>query len=118
MLAWLIAYLLTCAVEVPIVVAMVIAVGWRPRRGVGEVVALAWALQLTHPLLWLIRPPFPSALLVAEAAIVVIEGAALFAWAVARGGAPRTVRTFSLALLTALVANAASLALGLLLSAV
>ena len=75
---WLGAYLITCAIEIPIVIAMTGGLGWRSRgpRPRLEVAALAWALQLTHPVLWLVNPAFPVATVIAELAVVAIEGIA------------------------------------------
>jgi hypothetical protein len=66
---WLVAYLITCAVEIPIIMAMVRGLHWRstathPRL---DLAAMAWALQLTHPILWLVNPVFPAGTAVAEA---------------------------------------------------
>lgn len=147
---WLWAYLLTCAIEIPIVVAMIL--GWLPRTGplhprlsrdfglhgassnaksrhnatthtagipnprrfsILELVALAWALQLTHPVLWLIDPPFPAPALLAEVVIVLVEGAAIYAWATIRAKATRGRATFEMSVLIAFCANAASLLAGL-----
>ncbi|HMS37076.1 MAG TPA: hypothetical protein PKA93_07950 [Arachnia sp.] len=113
---WAIAYLMTCAVEVPLVIALVRSLGWRARRAPGAL-TMAWALQFTHPVLWLIRPDGVLPLVVAEAAIVVVEGCALWWWAVTRADEPRTRATLERALLVALIANAASFLLGLAVSA-
>ena len=79
MQAWLLAYALTCAIEIPIVVWALRTLGWWP--GWGRALALAWALQLTHPILWLVNPPTFGAVLAAEVVIVLVEGAALALWA-------------------------------------
>lgn len=115
---WLPAYVLTCAIEIPIVFAMISGLAWRLRSNHPrlELLALAWALQLTHPVLWLVNPPFPTAALLAEAVIVLVEGTGIYAWAVARTDAPRGRETATMALAIALCANAASLLAGLLLS--
>jgi hypothetical protein len=78
---------------------------------------MAWVLQFTHPVLWLIRPDGVLPLVVAEAVIVVVEGCALWWWAVTRADEPRTRATLERALLVALIANAASFLLGLAVSA-
>lgn len=105
MLAWLIAFLLTCAVEVPVVVALA-------KRDaavrIGRLVVVAFGLQATHPLLWLIDPPSLGWLLVAEVVIVLVEG--LLLWHLALMPGP------TVALLVALIANGASFAVGLLLA--
>lgn len=116
MLDWLVAYLLTCAVEIPLVVALVRQPGWKPGsvHPLAETVALAWALQLTHPLLWLVGTPDVARLVVAEVAVTFIEGTALAAWAIGRCGADPSRTTWGRAMLVAVVANGSSLALGLL----
>lgn len=119
MLAWLIAYAVTCAVEVPLVVWLTRRLGWwgAPGAGrgdgprLGEAVAVGWALQLTHPVLWLVDPEPWVGLLVAEGVIVAVEGAALAWWASRRLAVSPPV---GVALLVALVANASSLVVGLL----
>ena len=113
---WAIAYLMTCAVEVPLVIALVRSLGWRAWRAPGAF-TMAWVLQFTHPVLWLIRPDGVLPLVVAEAAIVVVEGCALWWWTVTRADEPRTRATLERALLVALIANAASFLLGLAVSA-
>lgn len=117
MLDWLVAYLLTCAVEIPLVVALVRRLGWAPgsARPLAETVALAWALQLTHPLLWLVGTPDVARLVAAEVSVTVVEVTALAAWVIGRCGADRSRTTWGRAMLVAVVANGSSLALGLLL---
>lgn len=117
MLDWLVAYLLTCAVEIPLVVALVRRLGWAPGSALplAETVALAWALQLTHPLLWLVGTPDVAQLVAAEVAVTVVEGTALAAWVIGRCGADRSRTTWGRAVLVTVVANGSSLALGLLL---
>lgn len=111
MQGWLVAYLLTCAVELPIVVWALRTVGWWP--GLPRALALAWVLQLTHPLLWLVNPPNMATTMLAEVIIVLVEGSVLALWAstTRRAATPSNWRT---GLLIALAANAASLAVGLL----
>lgn len=109
---WLLAYVFTCAIEIPIVVLLVRALGWRSPSWF-ELVAVAWALQLTHPLLWLIRPENLGLLMIAEALIVVVEALLLWAWATARADAPRGASSFGQAAAITFVANGASLVLGL-----
>lgn len=83
---WFAAYLLTCAVEIPIVVAMLHGLGWRSpgRHPDAKAALVAWLLQFTNPLLWLIGPGSWAGLLAAEALIVLVEGAALYYWALLR----------------------------------
>lgn len=113
MTEWAIAYLITCLVEVPLVVALARGLGWRAERAPGAVV-MAWLLQFTHPVLWLIRPTGIWTVAVAELVVVAVEGLALLWWSVRRAGAARSRRTLELALLIAFIANAASLLVGLL----
>lgn len=117
MLDWLVAYLLTCAVEIPLVVALVRRLGWAPGSALplAETVALAWALQLTHPLLWLVGTPDVARLVAAEVSVTVVEVTALAAWVIGRCGADRSRTTWGRAVLVTVVANGSSLALGLLL---
>ncbi len=117
MLDWLVAYLLTCAVEISLVVALVRRLGWAPgsARPLAETVALAWALQLTHPLLWLVGTPDVARLVAAEVSVTVVEVTALAAWVIGRCGADRSRTTWGRAVLVTVVANGSSLALGLLL---
>lgn len=114
---WAIAYLVTCLVELPLVVALLRGLGWRTERRPGPV-ALAWLLQFTHPVLWLVHPVGVVALAFAELVVVAVEAVALHWWAVSRAGAPATPGTFERALLVAFIANAASLLVGLALTAV
>ncbi len=109
---WAVAYLITCLVEVPLVVALVRGLGWRAERAPGILVT-AWLLQLTHPVLWLVRPNGVWGLVVGEVAVVAVETAALYWWAALRAGVPRTTGTLERALLVAFIANAASLLAGL-----
>ena len=112
MVEWAIAYLITCLVEVPLVVALVRGLGWRAERAPG-VLLMAWLLQLTHPLLWLVGPTGIWQVVAAELAVVAVEGAALTWWATSRAGVTRSWRTLERAALIAVIANAASLLAGL-----
>lgn len=120
MMAWLVAYLVTCAVEIPIVVAAVRTLGWRPTgpHPLAGTVAVAWLLQVTHPVFWLVNPAFPSGVLLAEVVIVLVEAATLYLWATLRAGEPHVLRTAALAASVSFVANGASFAVGLLASVV
>jgi hypothetical protein len=108
---WFAAFILTVAVEAPIV-ALLLA-----RNGVGPARAVAWAMfanLATHPVVWFILPQLldigtPGYTAVAESWAVLAE-AGLYWLAVADLGARR-------ALLVAVSANAASWAAGHLVAA-
>ena len=77
---WLAAYFLTLAIEMPIVLAAGAGLGWFGRNrlfGWPQAFVLAWVLNLTHPILWAIRPESWEALIAAEVLVVIAEGAAL-----------------------------------------
>lgn len=112
MAQWAVAYLITCLVEVPLVVVLVRGLGWRSDRTLG-VVLLAWLLQFTHPVLWLAHPATIWGVVVAEAVVVGLEGLALYWWATRRAAVRSSRLTLERALLVALVANAASVLVGL-----
>lgn len=115
MYEWLLAYLITCAIEIPIVVALVRVLGWRARRFPSAVV-MAWLLQLTHPVLWLIRPDSLATMILAEILIVIVEGLLLWRWATQRAGVAATSGSFLQAGAIALITNGMSLAVGLILA--
>ncbi|MGC3955370.1 MAG: hypothetical protein QM804_14180 [Propionicimonas sp.] len=112
MTEWAAAYLITCLVEVPLLVALLRGLGWRARRAPGAVL-LAWLLQCTHPVLWLVHPREVWAVAVAEAVVVLVEAAGVAWWAVRRAEAGLTRGTLERSLLVAVIANAASLLIGL-----
>ena len=114
MTQWAVAYLITCLVEVPLVVALVKGLGWRSERAPGAV-AMAWLLQLTHPVLWLAHPGDLWGVAGAEVAVVLVEAAGLYWWAVRRAGVVATAGNLERALLVAFIANATSLLAGLIL---
>lgn len=137
MASWMQSYLLTLAIEIPVIVAAGIWLGWfGPGRAISrpKAAALAWAVNLTHPLLWLAAPTTWAGLMAAEALIVAVEGAAL-AVAVARAGRasplarpeddahprpappPDGAAPAIAAFLVAFLANALSLGIGLLAAA-
>lgn len=103
---------MTCLVEMPIVVALVRGLGWRPLRRPG-VITVAWLLQFTHPVLWVVNPADVLGLALAELAVVAVEGAGLYWWAISRTDAPRTFGTLERALLVVFIANASSFLVGL-----
>jgi hypothetical protein len=98
------ALLLTLAVEVPLYVLALAALNVAT---IGKAALLGTVVNLlTHPLLWWALAPRPSAgaLWTAEAAVVVVEAAVLWA----------TVRRYpGLLLVASLGANAASVLIGL-----
>ena len=100
---YLLALALTLLVEVPVYVVVFRLAGILPR-------ARAWAAAfgvnlVTHPLVWLLLSAHPGWLWPVEAAVVLVEAGLLFAWA---------RRDPWLLTLTAFLANAASLGVGLL----
>lgn len=114
MLDWLLAYLLTCAIEIPIVVLLSRLLGWSDRSTLGRALGIAWSLQLTHPVLWLFGPWTIGPLLLAEVTVTVVEGMALALLAsrhLAAGSLSRQLWTLALA--TSAVANGVSFAVGL-----
>lgn len=117
MLQWPVAYLLTCLVEIPIVVALGRGLGWHPRRA-WEAAVAAWLLQCTHPLLWLAGSLDLPRLVLAELAVIAVESIALWWWAVRRAGAPRSRATPVNALIIAFIANASSVLVVVALSAI
>lgn len=104
---WWQAYLLTLAVEMPIVLLAL-----RAARIAGHsipwwrIVAFAWAVNLTHPILWWIRPE-GGWLVLAEVIIALVEGLVLW-W-----GCRREWR-LSFYLVLAALANTCSVLAGLL----
>lgn len=106
MQAWLVAYLLTCAIEIPIVTASLRLLGWTGWRAG---ITIGWLLQLTHPLAWLLGPYSWPQLVMAEVVITLVEGIAL---------ALIVRRDWTLALAVSAVANGVSLLAGLALSGV
>jgi hypothetical protein len=109
------ALLLTLALEVPLVLALVAWRRWAP-PGRLWIVALAavGATLLTHPLLWLLDPailpawPGGRRFLLPEVAIVLLEGA-VYAWPLGLG--------WRRGLLLSALANALSYGAGLLIQA-
>lgn len=116
---WLAAYVATLLIEVPAVLILMRAAGWTPRRADGGLslpaaVAVAWLVNLTHPVLWWARPTEVGALLTAEVLVVVVEGLAL-ALIGTRALWLRSWLVLLTGLLIALAANLASFAGGLVL---
>ena len=104
MSAWFSAFLFTQIVEIPIYVVAL------RDRALPAALAIAFGASLiTHPILWWVFPhlalPWLTAVVLLELAVALVEAAYLYAW--------RTPR----ALRWSLLANAAGVALGLLLRA-
>lgn len=115
-MAWFLAYLVTLAVEAPIVLWLMRAAGWVPRTvdgGLGwpAAVAVAWGLNLTHPVLWWVGPQVLGAVLAAEVIVVAVEGVALGLIAGRATRDPLGVAVL-MGLLIAFAANFASFAVG------
>ncbi|MDO5675877.1 MAG: hypothetical protein Q4G35_00040 [Propionibacteriaceae bacterium] len=115
---WASAYAVTLLVEVPLVVALMRAAGWVPRDVDGGfswpgALLLAWALNLTHPVLWWIGPGSVAGVLVAEVLIFLVEGMVLGLVAARVTRSPAPGITVAMGLLIAFAANFASFALGL-----
>ncbi|MEZ5095080.1 MAG: hypothetical protein R2731_02500 [Nocardioides sp.] len=103
------AFWMTCAVEVPIVLVALKRFGWLPGAGWGRALAVAAAVQVTQPVVWLVGSRDWSALLAAEAVAWLVEGLGLWALLHPRAGGGR----IGDAMAAAIVANAAAFALGL-----
>lgn len=106
-MSWAWAFVLTVAVETPLIGWLGRRLGWFGGRlgHLGRLVSAAVLINLvTHPLLWLVRPRSTPALLIAEIVIVLVE-AALW-WALVR-------QRPAACLGVAFVANAVSFAVGL-----
>lgn len=109
---------MTLLVEVPLVLALMRVAGWVPRSSDGgfswpAAVALAWALNLTHPVLWWVGPREVGAVLAAEAVVVLVEGLALGLVAARATRSPARWLSVAMGLLIALAANVMSFAVGL-----
>lgn len=109
---WWQAYALTLGIELPVVVACFAALGWLRPLGVVRVVVAVLVANLTHPVLWLVRPRSPGGIVLAEAIVALVEGC----WYVlvarrAGSGAPAAG-----ALAVGVLANALSFGAGLLLA--
>ncbi len=102
-------------IEIPIVVWLFGRLGWQSSLGARHAVTLAWLLQLTHPVLWLIRPEGLWGLLAAEAVVTLVEGAVIWWWAKYRVSVEPSLPVARYSLGIAFVANAASLFVGLVL---
>lgn len=112
-MAWWQAFLLTLALEGTLLGWGYRRLGWLPRlRWWGFALALL-AANLTHPVLWALRPASWPVLLVAEIVVAVVEGG-WYALVIGRFVGRREART---AFLLGACANVVSFAAGLLLAA-
>jgi hypothetical protein len=108
---WWSAFLLTLAFELPVYLLLTRGKASLSHRGAAAVLASA----CTHPLLWFVWKPLvhdPYVAYIASGEILVVAIESLILWRIAR---PLSLRR---AVLTALVANATSCGLGLLLQRV
>lgn len=127
-MTWFAAYLVTCAIEIPLVVFLVWTLSWRPRvnpvvdkpsdpgrRGaaLARITILAWALQCTHPLLWLAHPVDLPGTVAGEIIVALAEGLVLSIWAAKNWSFPFGAKPYRGALVVSVIANAASFAAGL-----
>ena len=119
---FLIAFALTCAIEVPAYLGAFAALGW-VRRDSGPLtrrsaIALVVAVNLiTHPMLWsfALRGPDIGALLLAELAVAGVEAALIFAVVRRRGRHPEGWGSrLAWCIMIAMGVNALSLLVGLL----
>jgi hypothetical protein len=107
--SWLVAFVWTNAIELPV---YALVVGRRFRRWWTLCLVVLAANVLTHPALWFLVPrfsPYWLWLAIAESGVVTVE-TLLLAVALTRAGAPAPGK---LAFAAALLANAASTAVGL-----
>lgn len=120
-----IAFLLTCAIELPAYVGAFAALGWcrsrpSPRRPLTIRTALGLALAvnlITHPLLWAVslRLDRMGELLAAELAVAVVEALLLFVVVRRRRGQDSVGNRLGWSLTSAVGVNTLSLLVGLVL---
>jgi len=110
---WLRAFVLTCAIEIPVYTAVL----WRPwggARRLASLLLLGFALQLaTHPALWFLAPrfePYATWVVVMELLVWAVEGGLV---ALALGGRPRPRVALGWGLLASFAANLTSTLIGL-----
>jgi hypothetical protein len=109
-MSWPVAFVWTCAIELPI---YALVLGRRFQRWWTVCLLVLVANVLTHPALWFLAPrfsPYWLWLVIAESCVVAVE-TLLFAVALRRAG---SLSPGALAFAAALAANAASTAVGLL----
>jgi hypothetical protein len=121
---YLVAFLLTCAVELPAYLVAFSTLGWcrlrpNPRRPLTVLSALGLGLAvnlITHPLLWTVarRLGGPADLLVAELGVAVVEGLLIFVIVQTRRAEDESrASRLRWSLLTAVGVNTLSLLVGL-----
>jgi hypothetical protein len=120
---FVVAFVLTCAVELPAYLLAFTTLGWyqvrpSPQRPLTLLSALGVGLAvnlITHPMLWAVARGLdtPVELLFAELAVAVVEGAVIFAVVRARRGEESLASRLRWSLLTALGVNTLSLLVGL-----
>ncbi len=121
---FLIAFALTCLIELPAYLMAFAALGWSrprpsPRRPLTTRTALALALAvnlISHPLFWMIALRLDSTgnLIIAELGVSVVEGLLIFAVIVRRPGYDTVGNRFGWAMLSAAGVNMLSLMVGML----
>lgn len=104
-----VAYLWTCAIEIPLVLLALRQVGWVRHAGIRRTIGVAWLVQFTQPALWFLGPRDLTWLVAAEVMVWLAEGVAI--WALLRPRVPGARLLDALA--AAVLANAASFAFGL-----
>jgi hypothetical protein len=118
-----IAFLLTCAIEVPAYLAAFWSLGWcRTRPSEYRPLTIRAALALTllvnlisHPLLWIAAQRYDriGQLIIAETCVAFLEGLLIFAVISRRPGTESRLNRLGWSLLTALGVNTLSLLVGL-----
>lgn len=119
-----IAFALTCVIELPAYLVAFVTLGWcraRPSPArpltIGSALGVGLAVNLiTHPVLWRVALDLrsPGPLLLAELAVVLVEGGLVFAVVRRRRGRERATSRLAWSMVVAAGANALSLLVGLL----
>lgn len=106
-------YALTLLVEVPLLLAVMRALGWLPVLGLPRALLVGWLVNLTHPVLWgLTAGASWSAVLAGEVVVVLVEALALTLLVRRLGGIAVETGT---GLLAAVLTNSVSFGVGLVL---
>jgi hypothetical protein len=126
LLSWdgfVVAFVLTCVVELPAYVLVFVTLGWcRVEPSAGRTLTVPSALGvglavnlITHPVLWAVgrRLSGPSELLVAELCVAAVEGLLIFLVVLQRRGDESWASRLRWSLLTAVGVNTLSLLVGL-----